>query len=157
MSGRNNSHNSDRHSIKYKRNQPRGPSFEAEHSCVNYKHSLSKNEANQCHKNPDLKSPEILSLSQFSSTIGHIWDSASQSLSCVCSKETVNQHDIYFRKIKVLIDHDERKNERAFGKTTFPWVSRSTCLQPRTTRTRRTQRSFVIIISYVVFEKNMKS
>ncbi|XP_054824530.1 uncharacterized protein LOC129322303 isoform X2 [Prosopis cineraria] len=115
MSGHNNSHESDRHSIKYNRNQKRLPSNKADLSHVNYKPSLSNAEAKQCHKNPDLKSPEILSMAQFISAIGHIWDSASQSLSCVDSKEIVNQDDICFHKGKVLINYGEKKNERAYG------------------------------------------
>ncbi|KAK4262765.1 hypothetical protein QN277_028279 [Acacia crassicarpa] len=115
MSGDSNSHKSNRHSIKYNRNQCRFPSFDADLSCVNYEPSLSNGETKQCPKNPDLKSPEILSTSQFISAIGHIWDSASQSLSCVSSKEVLSQDDIYFRKGKVLISHSEKKNERASG------------------------------------------
>ncbi|XP_028768165.1 uncharacterized protein LOC114725768 [Neltuma alba] len=115
MSKHNSSHKSNQHSIKYNRNQHRFPSFEADLPCVNHKPSLSSDKAKQGHKNPDLKSPEILGMAQFISAIGHIWDSASQSLSCVGSKEIVNQDDICFWKGKVLINYGEDKIERAYS------------------------------------------
>lgn len=113
MSGRNNSPKSDLHWIKYGRNLHRRPSFEADLSCVNYKPTLSNNERKQCHKNSDLKSPEILSRSQLISAISHIWDSASQSLLYFDPKENVNWDDKGFQKEKVLENFGEKINGRA--------------------------------------------
>lgn len=114
MSGRNNSPKSDLNSIKYNRNQQGGASLEADLSCVNFKPRLSNNENQECYENSSLKSPKILTTAQLISAIGHIWDSASQSLSCFDPKENVNQDNKGFRKEKVLDNFGKKINGRVY-------------------------------------------
>ncbi|KAF7828272.1 Mitochondrial substrate carrier family protein B [Senna tora] len=114
MSGRSNSPKTDQHSIKYNRILHRGPSFKVDLSCVKCKPTLSHNESKQCYKNSDLKSQEILSTARLISAIGHIWDSASQSLLCFDPKENVNQDDKGFPKEEVLDNFGEKIIGRAY-------------------------------------------
>ncbi|XP_027342526.1 uncharacterized protein LOC113855191 isoform X2 [Abrus precatorius] len=107
MSGCNKLPKNDQQSIKRRRIQRGGASFETDLSCVDYSPPLSNNENKQCYRQ---KSPPILSTAQLISAIDQIWDSASRPLSFLLSKKNVNQNDKGFLEDKILDGIDEKKN-----------------------------------------------